>query len=114
MIARLWRTKVRAGHEADYERFAAAVSLPMFRAQAGIVGVLLLRAPGERAALSLWQGEGAVAGLSASPRYRDTVRRLEAAGLLLGSPGLEAFEVHGGFVDGGGVPIPGNPRGGAE
>lgn len=113
MIARLWRCKVRAGHEANYERFAAEVSLPMFREQAGIVGVLLLRAPEERVALSLWQDESAVAGLSSSPSYRDTVRRLEDSGVLLGSPSLEAFEVHGGFLDGD-VLIPKTGRGAAE
>lgn len=113
MIARLWRCKVRAGHEANYERFAAEVSLPMFRGQAGIVGVLLLRAPEERVALSLWQDERAVASLSSSPSYRETVQRLEDSGMLLDSPSVEEFEVHGRFDDAG-VLIPKAGRGAAE
>lgn len=100
MIARLWRTGVQPGREPEYERFATERSLPMFREQAGCLGVLLLRTPEGRAVLSLWADDGAVAALGVSSAYRETVRRLEATGVLAGAQTVEVFEVHGGLLDG--------------
>jgi heme-degrading monooxygenase HmoA len=100
MIARIWRTKVQSGAEADYERFAQEQSLPMFRAQAGCLGVLFLRSPEDRAVLSLWVDERAVAALSTSPTYQETAQRLTATGVLAGTPTVEVFQVDGGFLEG--------------
>jgi hypothetical protein len=38
VIMRIWRTRVDEGRAAEYERFAAEESLPMFSGQPGFLG----------------------------------------------------------------------------
>ncbi len=96
MIVRIWRTQVDPTRLEEYRLFAEEHSLPMFRAQRGFLGVLLAGAGSERAVLSLWADDESAAALDSSPRYRETVARISAAGFLVGPSSVEVFEVHGG------------------
>ena len=99
MIARVWRTGVKQGRFEDYDRFAHEHSLPMFRKQRGLLGVLFLRESAGRAAvLTLWEDERAVEELETSPLYQQTVEDILDGGFLTEEQSVEVFEVHGGDV----------------
>lgn len=93
-IARLWRTAVDPARALDYERFAAAVSLPMFRQQAGFAGVVMMRSGSECLVLTLWDDQAAVDALASSATYLEAVRRIEAEGFLVGGSTLVLHDVH--------------------
>jgi heme-degrading monooxygenase HmoA len=96
LIVRIWRTRVRAEKEADYESFAREHSLPMFGEQAGFLGVFFVRSRGhERAVISLWRDRSDVDRLEESPSYRQTVERIEHAGILSGEASVDVFHTHG-------------------
>ena len=104
MLVRIWRTGVDAARLAEYERFEREHSLPMFRAQRGLVGVLFLREAEDRAAaLTIWEDEGALRELEASASYERTVERSLSTGLLKGEQTVEVFRVEGGQVSTGGL-----------
>lgn len=97
MLVRIWRTGVDASRLAEYGEFERERSLPMFREQRGLLGVLFLREADDRAAaLTLWEDEEAVQALATSPSYRETVEALLATGLLRGEQTVEVFEVKDG------------------
>lgn len=99
MIARVWRTGVKQGRSEDYDRFAHEHSLPMFREQRGLLGVLFLRESVDRAAvLTLWKDESAVEELETSPLYQQTVEEILGRGFLTGEQSVEVFDVHGGDI----------------
>ena len=83
MVARIWRTGVKPERFKEYERFARERSLPMFREQRGVIGVLLMRERAVRAAvLTLWEDEGAVEKREASPLYSQTFEVILGSGFL--------------------------------
>jgi hypothetical protein len=96
MIMRVWRTEIEAARAAEYERFAAETSLPMFGAHGGFVGLLFGRHGRDAIVISLWDDDAAADALEASARYLETVTRIEAAGFLTGPSRVERFVVHGG------------------
>ena len=99
MIARIWKTGVKAERFEDYDRFAHERSLPMFREQRGLLGVLFLRESADRAGvLTLWEDENAIEELESSPRYQQTVADILEGGFLTGEQSVEVFEVHGGEI----------------
>jgi heme-degrading monooxygenase HmoA len=98
-IARIWRTRIDESRAADYQRFANERSLPMFRAHAGFLGVLFGGAGDERVVISFWRDTEAVRTLEQSPRYRETVREIEAGSFILGPSSVEVYAVHGGALD---------------
>jgi heme-degrading monooxygenase HmoA len=77
VIVRIWRTRVAPDREEEYERFTQEHSLPMFHQQKGLLGVLLLHGPEDRAALTMWESMAAVEALESSPTYAKTVHRLK-------------------------------------
>ncbi|GAA2629557.1 hypothetical protein SMC26_35340 [Actinomadura fulvescens] len=95
MIMRVWRTSVDEARTAEYERFAAEESLPMFRAQRGFQGLVFGRRDGVCVVTTFWTDHAAADALEVSPAYRDTVARITATGLLTGESRVERFEVHG-------------------
>jgi heme-degrading monooxygenase HmoA len=99
VIVRIWRTAVDTGREDEYREFEEQQSLPMFRRQAGFLGVLFLRSNQGAAALTLWAGNEEVERLAQSPTYLATVERLERTGLLGGDQTVEVFEVAGAHID---------------
>lgn len=95
-IVRIWRTRLVAGREHDYERFAREISLPMFRQQPGFLGVLFVGMGVQRAVVSFWRDAAAVDALGSSDSYRETVARISARGLLEGESVTEIWPIHGG------------------
>ncbi|MCA1847840.1 MAG: hypothetical protein LC704_02430 [Actinobacteria bacterium] len=97
MLVRIWRTGVDAARLAEYGEFERERSLPMFREQRGLLGVLFLREADDRAAaLTFWEDEEAIQALATSPSYNRTVEALLATGLLRGEQTVEVFEVKDG------------------
>jgi hypothetical protein len=95
MIMRVWRTQVDVTRAAEYERFAAEESLPMFRAHEGFTGLLFGRHGADCVVVTLWEDDAAADALEDSPRYQDTVARIGAAGFLAGQSAVERFTLHG-------------------
>jgi heme-degrading monooxygenase HmoA len=95
VIMRIWRTQVDEAHAEQYERFAAEESLPMFRAHQGFEGHLFGRRGGDCVVITIWMDDAAADALEASPHYRDTVARINAAGFLVGRSEVERFQLHG-------------------
>jgi heme-degrading monooxygenase HmoA len=95
MIMRIWRTQVDEARAAEYERFAAEESLPMFRAHRGFKGHLFGRRGADCVVVTIWEDDAAADALEASPRYRDTVARINAAGFLVGPSEVDRFQLHG-------------------
>ena len=98
MLVQIWRTQVDPAREAEYVDFNQEHLLPMFRRQPGCLGVMFLNAAPDWGALSLWQNDVALAALTTSPSYLETLRQLDETGLLIGRSSVEDFAVHGGFV----------------
>jgi heme-degrading monooxygenase HmoA len=94
MIARLWKTGLKAGRSTAYEAFARDISLPMFRQQDGFLGCVMSRREDEGLVLTFWRDEAAVEALKRSPSYQATVERILAAGLLAGAQSTEVTDVH--------------------
>jgi heme-degrading monooxygenase HmoA len=99
MIVRLWRAGIDPARLADYERFERTTVLEMFRKQPGFLGMLFLRAGSECQTLTLWTDAAAVAALTASASYKETVDCLLKKGLLRGEPTVEIFTGVGGMFD---------------
>jgi heme-degrading monooxygenase HmoA len=95
MIMRIWRTQVEEARAAEYERFAAEESLPMFRSHRGFEGHLFGRCGRDCVVVTIWSDDEAADALEASPRYQDTVARINAAGFLVGQSLVDRFRLHG-------------------
>jgi heme-degrading monooxygenase HmoA len=95
LITRIWRTRVLAEREAAYEAFARERSLPMFREQAGFLGVLFAKSSEERAVITFWSSRDDLRRLEDSSSYQETVASITQAGLLDGPSSVEVFETHG-------------------
>jgi len=98
MIVRIWHTKVDSARIAEFEQFAIQQSLPMFRQQAGLLGVFFTRSTDEFQTITLWENQAAVDALATSPTYQDTVSRIKATGFLIGDQRVDVFETWGGFM----------------
>jgi heme-degrading monooxygenase HmoA len=98
VIMRIWRTQVDEARAAEYERFAAEESLPMFRSHRGFEGHLFGRHGGECIVVTIWKDDAAADALEASARYQDTVARINAAGFLVGRSQVDRFQLHGGVA----------------
>jgi heme-degrading monooxygenase HmoA len=97
MILRIWRTALDPSRREAYAQFERDRSLPMFRAQPGLLGVLFLREGADRAAaLTMWRDLAAVEALRHSPTYQDTSAVLQTSGLLTDKQTVELFEIRGG------------------
>jgi len=101
VIVRIWRTTVDPARVGEYQQFAETISLPMFRAHAGFLGVLFARSPtgDERAVLSFWDGPPSVLAFNTSLLYQSAVRQIEDAGFLVGHSSVEILEVEAGILD---------------
>jgi heme-degrading monooxygenase HmoA len=98
MIVRMWTASIAPERIPEYERFAAAESLPMFKSQRGNLGVLFTRSESTCVVVSLWDSSDAVEALSRSATYQRTVRRIGATGFLTGPTSTTVWETHGGWV----------------
>lgn len=98
MLVRIWRTRVGRSRMKEYEKFERQESKPMFRKQAGNLGVLFVRSQAGCAAVSFWKDASSIEQLARSRTYQQTVKKLKATGLLKGTQYTEVFEVKGGFL----------------
>jgi heme-degrading monooxygenase HmoA len=94
MIGRLWKTGLKPGCGAAYEKFARDVSMPMFRQQEGFLGCVMSRSAQEGSVLTFWQDQEAVDALAHSPSYQATVASIVEADMLAGSQTTEVMNVH--------------------
>jgi heme-degrading monooxygenase HmoA len=94
MIARTWYTEIDPDRAEEYERFARDISLPMFRAQAGFAGVLMLRDGARCQVITVWRDREAIEALDRSPSYQETVAKIVARGFLRGEQGVEIIDAH--------------------
>ena len=99
LIARIWHTEIDPDRAAEYEAFARDISLPMFRAQPGFAGVLMLRDGGRCQVITLWESHDAIDALNSSASYRQTVDRILAQGFLGSEQSVELLDAHLSFVD---------------
>jgi heme-degrading monooxygenase HmoA len=99
VILRVWRAKLNPARLEEYRRFERERSLPIYRKQPGLLGVLFLREAEDRAAeITLWEDRGTLEALASSPSYRRAVRELAESGLLVREQSVEIFEVAGGAL----------------
>ena len=94
LIGRIWHTEIDPDRISEYEQFAQDISLPMFRAQPGLVGVVMLRDGTRCQVITLWRSREAIAALEDSLPYRTTVVRIIDAGFLRGKQSVELFDAH--------------------
>lgn len=98
MAVRIWRTGLDESRAREYEDFARLVSLPMFRRQAGLIGVLFAGSGAGRVVITLWESRAAAAAMEASGDYQATVRAIEAAGFLRPPQRVELLDLHGSWT----------------
>lgn len=94
MLARTWYTEIDPDRAEEYERFAREISLPMFRAQQGFAGVLMVRDGTQCRVITLWHGPEDITALETSPTYQHTVARIIGAGFLRGDQRVEVMDAH--------------------
>lgn len=99
MLLRIWRTRINVDRRDEYQHFGRTRSLPMFRQQPGLMGVLFLREGADQAAaLTLWDSMESIDALATSPTYRETAGALGRSSLLLGEQSVEVFDIRGGEI----------------
>ena len=98
-VVRIWSTGIDESRSPEYNDFTVSTSLPMFRRHSGFLGVLFAGAASERAVITIWSDQAAVAALEASADYKDTVRMLEATGFLRPPQRVERLAVHGSWAE---------------
>jgi hypothetical protein len=97
LLMRIWTTRYDPARRAELEEFARAVSLPMFRRQRGLRGVLFAVNGDRWATVTFWESHEAVRRLEhESADYAEAVRRITVAGILVGDQRVEVLEVVGG------------------
>ncbi len=100
MIVRIWHAEIDLKRLEEYVSFAQNISLAMFRAHAGFVGVFFGRSEQRVAVITLWCEASDVNALASSPRYAEAVAALEATGLIVSTGGVEIFEVDNHYLEG--------------
>lgn len=93
-VTRLWRTAVVPDRVRAFERFATAISLPMFQSQLGFAGAIMMREGGDCVVLTLWKDEASASALARSDSYLETVRHISAQGFLIGEQVLRTYDAH--------------------
>lgn len=99
MPVRTWRVKIHPERINELENFAHTYSLPMFQKQVGCLGVLFTRKGSDCATISVWENAEAIERLKSSSTYRETVRQIEATGMLEGEQSVEVLQSFGGFLN---------------
>ena len=92
-IIRVWRTEVDPERIDEYIAFTQSESLPMFRSQAGFLGVFFAHGGTEHVAITLWQDRTSAEALVSSQSYLSTVHQIEAKGFLAGEQALAVYDV---------------------
>jgi len=98
MLLRIWKVGIAPAKAAALEAFANTVSLPMFKAQAGCLGVFFTRTDRHCATVTIWESQQAVDAMETTTLYQDVVRQIEDSGILGSDHQTEVFSVYGGFT----------------
>jgi heme-degrading monooxygenase HmoA len=98
MIVRVWRTGLDESRAAEYDRFAMERSLPLFRRQPGLRGVLFTHSDNGPAVITFWADRTAVDALESSAEYRETAAAISATGFLRSPQTVDVLEVDGGWI----------------
>jgi heme-degrading monooxygenase HmoA len=97
VLLRIWTTRYDPARRAELEAFAHTVSLPMFRRQQGLRGVLFAANSDHFATVTFWESQEAIRKLEQeSTDYADAVGRITLTGFLVGEQRVEVLEVVGG------------------
>jgi quinol monooxygenase YgiN len=99
MLVRTWRVKVRKERSTELEDYGRTVSLPLFKQQAGCLGVLFTRDENNCAMISFWENEAAVERFKTSQSYKAAVQAIEDSEWLEDKPSVELAQSFGGFLD---------------
>jgi heme-degrading monooxygenase HmoA len=100
VIVRIWHAEIELQRLEEYLTFAQSISLAMFRAHAGFLGVFFGRSGQRVAVITVWREASDVNALADSPRYAETVAALEATGLIVSTGSVEIFEVDNHSLEG--------------
>lgn len=99
MIVRIWKVGIQSGKKQALEKFAKEISLPMFRSQAGCLGVLFTYKDDICATVTLWNNQASINQLEQSSIYQEVVEKIENSGILEGNHETEVFYSYGGFLN---------------
>ena len=98
MLVRIWKVGLAPAKGTELEVFANNISLPMFQAQRGCLGVFFTRTETECATITIWESKQAIKEMEDSPAYQQVVQQIEQSGILGDNPQNQVFSVFGGFV----------------
>jgi len=92
MIIRIWKTGIINGHMSDYLKFAEKYSMPMFKQQENILGILVTSEENVSRVISLWPDSDSILRMEQSDIYKATVKKIMCGGFLCGEQTTEIFK----------------------
>ena len=99
MLVRTWKVHILKNRITDLKHFARTESLPMFKKQAGCLGVMFTLSGNLCATTTIWKDMESIVALKTSPTYNETVKKIVATGMLEGEQSVEIFDCFGGFLE---------------
>lgn len=99
MLIRIWKVRILKDRTEDLRDFARTESLPMFKKQAGCLGVLFTLDGNLCATISVWKDRRSIESLKTSQSYKETVDKILATGMLEDEQSVEIFDCFGGYLD---------------
>jgi len=106
MVGRFWEVALDPPLDAEFERYAGSIALPMVRGRMGCSAVFVLRdAPGRnRGILTFWLSRKAMAVAASSTEWAEVGRGLARFGISFDLEHARAFESVAHFVGGAASP----------
>jgi len=98
MLVRIWTVDINSNQIEALEEFANNISLPMFRKQAGCLGVLFTKNSNECATITFWDNQESIDNLAKSEYYQQVVEEINNSGILKGNHKTEIYKDYGGFI----------------
>lgn len=99
MILRKWTIGFESEKIGEVENFSRDISLPLFEAQPGCLGVFFTRAGNEYTTLSLWESLESATSLESTEQYQQAVVWIQESSFLQNDFRIKMHQVYGGFVD---------------
>jgi hypothetical protein len=99
MFIRIWKVIIEANRIDDLKYFARTESLPMFKKQAGCLGVFFTLDRNQCATITLWKDMASIDALKSSKSYMDTVEKILASGIFEGEQSIEIFDCFDGYLE---------------
>lgn len=98
MIVRIWSSGIVKGRENEYLTFAGGISMPMFK-EHPIKGVYILTTERKTKVVTLWNNLDDITKMENSEKYKETVNKILASGLIEGDQSVELFECQYCLID---------------